>query len=249
MTFHDHFSDHAADYARFRPRYPDALFTELAALCEEHRHAWDCATGSGQAAIGLTAHFEHVTATDASPQQLAQAAAHPRVAYRVAAADASGLPDHSIDLVTVAQALHWFDTASFFAEVRRVLKPRGVLAVWCYGLSQIETRIDAVVARFYDDIVGPCWPPARTLVEEGYQSLAFPFPELPKPILAMTQDLTLDGLLNYLGTWSATKRFEQQNGHSPIPALEQELLPLWGDREQPRRIIWPLTVRVFRAEA
>lgn len=246
MAFHDHFSGHAAEYAKFRPRYPAALIADLAALCPQRIAAWDCGTGNGQAAVALAEHFQHVTATDASAEQIAQAEAHPQVRYHVATERESGLPDHSVDLVTVAQALHWFDAAAFFAEVRRVLKPQGIIAVWCYNLSRLGEPFDAILYRFYSETVGPYWPPERVLVEQGYRTIEFPFDELPPPVASMQQDLSLDGLLNYLGTWSATKRFEQDQGFSPIPPLAAELLPLWGDPQQPHRVVWPLAVRVGR---
>lgn len=246
MSFHDHFSGHAAEYAKFRPRYPASLFADLAALCPQHDEAWDCGTGNGQAAVGLADHFRHVTATDASAQQIGQAELNPNVSYRVATEQQSGLADSSVDLVTVAQALHWFDTAAFFAEVQRVLKPQGVIAVWCYNLSQLGEPFDAVIHRYYAETVGPYWPPERVLVEQGYRTIPFPFAELPVPVAAMQQELTLDGLLNYLGTWSATNRFEQAQGFSPLRPLEKELIPLWGDREAPRMVTWPLAIRVGR---
>ena len=246
MAFQDHFSGHAASYAKFRPRYPENLFAELAKLCECRELAWDCGTGNGQAAVGLAEHFQKVTATDASPQQIGQAELHPRVAYHVGHEGASGLPDASVDLVTVAQALHWFDRPKFFNEVRRVLKPRGVIAVWCYGLHRLGDPWDAVLHRFYAETVGPFWPPERILVDEAYRSIDFPFPELPQPECVMQQDLSLDGLLQYLGTWSATKGFERKHGFSPLPIIERELLPFWKDRQQPRRVIWPLHFRVGR---
>lgn len=244
MSFHDHFSGHAAEYAKFRPRYPTSLFADLAALCAEKNHAWDCGTGNGQAAVALADHFQLVTATDASAEQIAHAHLHPRVSYRVATERDSGLPEKSIDLVTVAQALHWFDPPAFFAEARRVLKPQGIVAVWCYNVPQLGESFDPVLRRFYAEVVGPFWPPERALVEQGYRTIDFPFAELPPPVADMEQGLSLDGLINYVGTWSAAKRFEQQQGVSPIPLLERELLPLWGDRQQPRRVRWPLAIRV-----
>lgn len=249
MTFHDHFSGHAEDYARFRPRYPASLFVELARLCSRHEQAWDCATGNGQAAVGLAEHFLRVAATDASPQQIAAAQRHPRVSYFTAEASRSGLEDSAADLVTVAQALHWFDTSAFFAEVRRVLCPGGIIAVWCYGLQSLGEPFDAVLKRFYCETVGADWPPERVLVEQGYRTLEFPFAELTPPTAQMGQHLSLDGLLNYLGTWSAVKRYEQRVGRSPLPELEAELLPLWGDRAEPRPAVWPLSVRVGRKPA
>lgn len=152
MTFHDHFSEHAEDYARFRPTYPDSLYKFLGETVTARALAWDCATGNGQAAVGLAAHFERVIATDASRPQIAQALAHPRVEYRVAEATQSGLADASVDLVTIAQALHWFDTPTFYAEVRRVLTPAGVCAAWGYGLMRIAPAIDAVVDHYYRDV-------------------------------------------------------------------------------------------------
>lgn len=249
MRFHDHFSGHASDYARFRPRYPQSLFAELAALCTRRDQAWDCGTGNGQAAVALAEYFDCVLATDASPQQIAEAEAHPKITYRAADACRSGLGDESTDLVTVAQALHWFDTAAFFAEVRRVLRSGGIIAVWCYGLQSLGEPFDSVLKRFYSETVGADWPPERVLVEQGYRTLDFPFVELKPPTAQMGQQLSLDGLLNYLGTWSAVKRYEKRVGRSPLPQLEAELLPLWGDRAQPRPAVWPLSLRVGRKKA
>lgn len=244
MSFHDHFSGHAADYAKFRPRYPDSLFADLAAACRERNQAWDCGTGSGQAAVGLAAHFSRVVATDASPRQICQAQLHPRVQYHVADERQSGLADASTNLVTAAQALHWFDAPLFFAEVQRVLQPGGIVAVWCYGLQQLGEPFDAVLRDFYKAVVGPYWPPERVLVEQGYQGIAFPFVELPPPRATMEQELSLEGLLNYVGTWSACKRFEQARGFSPLPLLERKLIAEWGDPLVPRCVTWPLSIRL-----
>jgi SAM-dependent methyltransferase len=168
------------------------------------------------------------------------------VTYRVASESESGLPDRSVDLVTVAQALHWFNMPRFFDEARRVLKPGGVVAVWCYTRHRLGNPFDAVLDRFYSETVGPYWPPEREIVEAGYRTIPFPFDDLAPPNCVMEQQLTLDGLLNYQSTWSATKRFEQARGFTPIPALKQDLLPLWGDPEQPRRVTWPLKIRIGR---
>ena len=180
-SFKDHFSAHASAYARYRPRYPEALFAYLASLCPAHDLAWDCATGNGQAARSLTEHFARVVATDASADQLAHAAPHEQITYHVAPAAQSPLASHSADLVTVAQALHWLDLDAFYAEVRRVLKPGGVLAVWTYGLLRINPAVDAVIQRLYTDIVGAYWPPERRHVEDGYRALAFPFDAIEPP--------------------------------------------------------------------
>ena len=244
--FADHFSDIAGQYAAFRPTYPPELFDWLATVTPATAAAWDCAAGSGQATLELARRFDRVTATDASAAQLGQAPAHPRVSYRVAAAETSGLPDRSTDLVTVAQALHWLDLDGFYAEVRRVLVPGGTLAVWCYGLLVLDDpALDRRIGRFYHDIVGPYWAPERRLVETGYRTLDFPFEELAAPSFDMTLEWTLAELAAYAGTWSATEAYRRARGQDPVPPLAAELEPAWGVAAR-RRVRWPLSVRVGR---
>jgi len=245
--FADHFSLVSANYARFRPTYPAALFVWLAEKAPSRDLAWDCATGSGQASRDLAAHFKRIVATDASSAQIAAATAHPRVEYRVAPAEASGLPDAAVDLIAVAQALHWFDLNRFYAEARRVLKPGGILAVWCYGALSVEGEtVNARAEAFYRDTVGPYWPPERRLVESGYRTLPFPFAEIPAPALAMEARWTLPELLGYLRSWSATARYIAAKGHDPVAPLATELSPLWTSPHDRRRISWPLAIRVGR---
>ncbi len=246
--FKDYFSDQAAEYASFRPRYPDALFDFLASRTARHAQAWDCATGSGQAALGLARHFDRVIATDASAEQIAHALPHPHIDYRIASAEQSGLEPASIDLVTVAQALHWFNIPAFFQEVRRVLVPGGILAVWCYPLFTIEPVIDRMVQTFYSKILGPYWPPERKMVEEGYLSIAFPFSELETPSFFIESSVTLSQLAGYLRTWSAVQRYMKEKGDDPVERLLAELSPLWGEAEAPRRLRSPLHLRVGRKE-
>jgi SAM-dependent methyltransferase len=244
--FKDLFSAGARDYARFRPTYPAALFEWLAELCLVRDLAWDCATGNGQAAVGLAQHFERVIATDASAAQIEHASPHPRVEYRVAPAEASGLPDRSVTLVTVAQALHWLDRPRFYAEVRRVTRPGSVLAVWTYHTIIVAPAIDALVARFYRDEVGPYWARDRALVEDGYRSVDFPFPELAAPTFTMSADWTLPDLEGYLRSWSAVQRYQADRGEDPVTALHAELAPLWGEAHERRTVRWPLSCRVAR---
>lgn len=246
MTFHDHFSEHAEDYARFRPTYPDSLYTFLADAVTARGLAWDCATGNGQAAVGLAKHFERVIATDASRPQIAQALAHPRVEYRVVEATQSGLADASVDLVTIAQALHWFDTPAFYAEVRRVLAPAGVCAAWGYGLMRIAPAIDAVVDHYYRDVVGPYWPSERVHLDAGYATLGFPFAEIAAPPFAMQATWPLAGLLGYLATWSATKRYVQILGMDPLDRVSGDLTRAWGPADVTHLVTWPLYLRVGR---
>jgi SAM-dependent methyltransferase len=245
----DHFSGHADRYEAFRPDYPSALFEYLASLCAARELAWDCATGNGQAAVELAAYFRSVVATDASAKQIEQARPRPNIRYLVAPADGAPLETGSVDLVTVAQALHWFDLPSFYAEVRRALRLGGILAVWTYGVHTIGAEIDAIIRRLYAHIVGPYWPPERRLVEEGYATLEFPFEELRTPEFRMTHDWDLPQLLGYVESWSATQRYRAHTGGDPRDLIKDELEAAWGDPKRSRIITWPLTVRVGRIDA
>jgi SAM-dependent methyltransferase len=246
-SFSDHFSGVAGAYTEFRPRYPHALFDWLADLAPRRELAWDCATGSGQAALALAPHFERVIATDASAEQIAAAPPHPRVEYRVAPAETSGLAADSVDTITVAQALHWFDRPAFYGEAGRVLRGDGVLAAWTYGHPQLDDPgADEVFRRFYSETVGPFWPPERALVDAGYDTIEFPFAEVEPPAFEMETRWPLAALLGYVGTWSAVTRFENAQGFDPVPRLAGHLASAWGNPEEPRRIRWPLTLRVGR---
>ena len=244
--FHDHFSGVSSAYAAFRPRYPAALFERLAELAPGRESAWDCGTGSGQAARGLALHFTLVWATDASAAQLAAAAPHQRVHYRVARAEASGLPDRAIDLVTVAQALHWFERPQFYAEVRRVLRPNGVLVAWCYDLMHVTPEVDAVVHAFYTDTIGDYWPPERALVEKRYETLDFPFDRIDIPPVDLGAEMNLTELAGYMRTWSAVTRFQEAKGHDPVTDVVDVLKPIWGPLETRRRVRWPLAILAGR---
>ena len=246
MSFADHFSAVSAAYAAFRPRYPDELFAFLAREARARTAAWDAGTGSGQAALGLAQHFGHVTATDASEEQLEHATPDSRVTYRVAPAEASGLADHSIDLVTAAQAVHWFDRPRFWAEARRVLKPGGLIAVWTYVLVEIEPRIDAIVRRSYESVVGPFWPPERRLTEQRYRTIDFPFSEMNVPAFAIERQVTLEELAGYVRTWSATRGFIRAYGRDPVDELITELAPHWGAPHHTKMGRWPIAMRAGR---
>ncbi len=244
-SFPDHFSGVAEHYAEFRPEYPGALFDYLAALSLPEGPVWDCAAGNGQATRGLARRFARVIATDASADQIAAATPLSGVEFRVALSEASGLADTSVGLVTVAQALHWFDLPRFYTEVRRVLRPAGVVAVWAYGINRVEgDAVDAVVQDFYSNILGPYWPSSRRLVESGYRTLPFPFQEVNPPAFAMEQDWSLQRLLGYFGTWSATTRYIKATGEDPLQALRPILAEAWGDPTIRRRVIWPIALRV-----
>ena len=245
-AFKDYFSASAAEYATFRPRYPSALFDFVSSIPLRRGVAWDCATGSGQAAVPLADHFERVIATDASAEQIKHATPHPRVSYGVALADASGLAHRSIDLVTVAQALHWFPLDRFFGEVRRVVTPGGALAVWCYTRSVLDGELDEILVQYYSGTCRPYWPPERALVDEGYESIAMPIDEIPTPPMQIEVPLTLAEFAGYVRTWSATRKLAAATGRDPVIALENEMRPHWGTEAERRLVRWPIRVRAGR---
>ena len=245
MGFQDHFSQRSSAYHRFRPRYPDGLFRYLASFTDRHELAWDCASGSGQAAQGVAGHFRVVVATDASAAQIDHGITHPAVRYGVMTAEQSGLATASVDLITVAQALHWLDLDRFYSEAKRVLQPRGVLAAWCYGLLSVSPELDAVIADLYARLLGPYWPPERRLVDEGYARLPFPFVPLPTGRWEVTAEWTWEELVGYLGTWSAVQRFRRQQGRDPVALVSQQLRRAWGAAVH-RDIHWPIALRVGR---
>jgi SAM-dependent methyltransferase len=193
----------------------------------------------------LASVFDHVVATDASAKQITSADSHRRVDYRVAPAEDSGIDSESVDLIMVAQALHWFDLDRFYTEGRRVLKPNGILAASAYNLLTIEPAIDDIVTHYYHEVVGPFWPPERKFVEQ-FADLPFPFRQLEPPKFEMTAQWNLEHLLGYLQTWSSTQRFIAVKGSDPLEEITDELRDTWGDPEQRRDVTWPLAVRVGR---
>ncbi len=246
----DHFSAVAAQYAQSRPTYPEELFDWLAQQCAQRSLAWDVGAGNGQASVALAGRFDRVLATDLSEDQIARATPHPRVQYRAAPAHRSGLEAASADLVTVAQALHWFDLDAFYAEVRRVLKRGGLVAAWSYGVLSVEG--DAVGPRvddFYTRVAGPWWPAERRHVENGYAELAFPFEPIAAPRFAIRRRWTLDELLGYVRSWSAVSRMQQATGTDPVALLDERLAPDWGTRDTCRLVTWPIAMHAGRAKA
>lgn len=248
-AFKDYFSRQAAAYADYRPTYPDQLFAWLAGLTPGAANAWDCATGSGQAAAGLAPHVESVIATDASAPQLAHAQHLPNVHYARMTAEAAALASGSMDVVTVAQALHWLDIPRFFAEARRVLRRGGVVAAWCYSLVRITPAIDRVIDRYYFETLRDAWAPERKLVDAGYRGIEFPFVEVDAPEMSIVASWTRDHVLGYLRTWSATRVLHQREGRDPVLAVEQEIAPLWPDPHASLDVRWPLACRVGRIAA
>jgi SAM-dependent methyltransferase len=243
-SFPDHFSESAALYASYRPTYPAELFVWLAETTGGHERAWDCGTGNGQAAVALAAHFAEVVATDPSHAQLAHARRVERVHYAAMTAEASALAGNSVQLITVAQALHWFDLSRFYTEARRILSPGGTLAVWTYGLLSVTPEIDVLIRSFYRETLGGYWPAERALVDAGYAGVPFPFAERLAPGFVMTRNWTLDQLSGYLDTWSAVSEYRKINGTSPVGHFISSLKATWGDNATARRVEWPMEFKI-----
>ena len=248
MNFKDHFSKQASEYTKYRPHYPVALFEYLTGLTKSHERAWDCATGSGQAALGLTPYFRQVIATDASNKQITSAIQHSKINYAVAPAEKTEIESNSVDLIVVAQALHWFNLDKFYSEVERVSKSKGVLAVWCYSLLRISPAIDRLLDKFYTDVVGPFWPQERKLVDDKYQSVLLPFQELHAPHFKMEAKWSLQHLVGYLGTWSSVQRYLDEYDADPVETIAEDLGLAWGRPEDEKRVRWPIHVRVGRIQ-
>lgn len=248
MIHKDHFSDRAALYAVFRPTYPDSLFDTLARLPAQRSLALDCGTGNGQAAIGLATRFDNVIATDGSAAQLEHALPAPNVTYRQARAEASGLPDNSVDLVTAAQALHWFDIPAFFAEAQRVLVSGGCIGVWGYGDPTVDDpQVQSVVHAFNRGTLEDYWPAERSILLAGYMTIEFPFEAIETPSFSLEQLWSLHQLTGLMRTWSATARFAAARGRDPVAEIEAQLAREWGDPNETRVIRWPLYLRAGRA--
>jgi SAM-dependent methyltransferase len=239
------FSKQARAYARHRPRYLPHLFEYLASLAAQHELAWDCGTGNGQAAVGLAGHFRWAVGTDISPKQLVQASRQGNILYWAALAERSGLRAGIADLVTVAQALHWFDLDRFYVEVKRVLKPGGVFAAWTYHLPEIASRVDRVLTEFYSERLGGYWAEEIGYIDALYRTIPFPFEESAPPRFTMTTDWELENLLGFLQSWSATQRFIEVNGYSPLDEVRPALADAWGvpGRKQAR---WTVFLRAGR---
>jgi len=241
--FRDHFSGHAAEYARYRPGYPPELFGYLAQVAATRGLAWDVGTGSGQVAVGLAERFQRVIATDASRSQVSHAQRRDNIQYLVARAEDRALAAGTVDLVTVGQALHWIDAPDFYSVVRCVAKPGGIVAVWGYDWARVCPEIDGLIVTLYAEILDGCWPPERRLVDEHYAGVPFPFDQLESPHFVMRACWDLDRFLNYLGTWSAVRRYWERNGTDPVVRIRYEITAAWGSAAM-RRVTWPMFIRV-----
>lgn len=240
------FTRNSEAYSANRPTYDPELIAWLSRQAPDRTLAWDCGCGSGQATQDLARHFQRVVGTDVSPQQLAKAAPAANIEYRCEPAEQTSLADGSVSLTLVAQALHWFDLERFYAEVRRVSQPGGLLAVISYNLTQISPELDALVGHLYQDILGPYWAEGRRHVEQGYRSLPFPFERRDVPPFTLDVQWDLARLLGYLESWSALATYQQTHGENPLDPLRERFREAWGDPASVRRVSWPLTVNLGR---
>lgn len=243
--FKDHFSDASSDYKTYRPQYPKELFEFLATHTPTTHHIWDCGCGNGQASVALAEVFQNVSASDASEEQIKQAELKPNISYSTSPAEVIAAADASLDMVSVAQAIHWFDHSAFFKEVDRVLKPGGVLAAWGYQLIYTDTALDSIIEKLHGEIIGPYWPKGRELLDEGFTRIPFPYERLEAPAFSMTADWNFSELLGYLNTWSAVKKYQQATGENPIEIIYQELEAAWGlVGDERKKVHWPLILYV-----
>lgn len=231
-----------ADYARYRPGYPPELVDMLARLVSHTGRAVDVGCGTGQLTTLLATRFDEVIGVDPSAAQLINATAAERVRYLCAPAERLPIAEETTDLITVAQAVHWFELAPFYDEVRRIASERGVIALISYGMLESTGAVGERFRRFYETEAGPFWPPQRTLVDSGYGDLEFPFHRITTAPVEMRAEWTLDQLLGYVATWSATRRAIEAGRRADLDRFRAELTALWGDPAQSRQVRWPLTV-------
>jgi ubiquinone/menaquinone biosynthesis C-methylase UbiE len=243
----DYFSEQANRYLAYRPPYPDSLFKYLASICSHTETVWDCATGNGQAAVVLADYFERVIATDISEAQLKSAMLRQNITYLAASAEYSRLPTESVDLITVAQALHWFNLPTFYKDVVRIAKPNSIIAAWCYANSYISDEIDTMVASFYkrlltDEVITP----QRKYVSEQYKTISFPFEKIQTPDFEMSEKWTCERFIGYLRTWPGVKDYYDKYNKDIVAEIYPRLKKIWGSCENEREIRWPLYLLVGR---
>lgn len=242
MSAIDRFSGHADLYQQYRIDYPAELYNYLLSFVTHRQRAWDCATGNGQVAAELANFFAEVEGTDISQNQLSKAVQRPNIRYHLCPAEHTPFPDQHFDLVTVAQALHWFDVDAFHLEVRRVTKPDGIIAEWMYGLASVNDTIDPLIQDFYRNRVGPYWDPQRRHIDDNYSRLAFPFSDVQQHSFTIHRHWTAGRFLNYLRTWSSVQNYIRQHEQDPVDYLTEDFTEQWGDEEKDVR--FPVTLRL-----
>ncbi|MCB0705780.1 MAG: class I SAM-dependent methyltransferase [Saprospiraceae bacterium] len=243
----DNFSQQADFYARFRPGYPDALFDWVFQQITSFERAWDCGTGNGQIALKLADRFEVVLATDISEAQLDKATPRENIMYRVSRAEQTDMPMEFFDLITIGQALHWFDFDAFFAEAKRVIKPGGWLAAWGYELCTLPEKLNPVIHSFYHDVLGDYWDPERRHVDNAYADIPFPFLVIPTPKFVQTMHWDLEEMEGFLNTWSAVQHYRKATGEDPVKHVMKDLNKLWPSGEK-QVVSFPLFLKMGKLQ-
>lgn len=241
----DNFSIHADKYLKYRPAYPPDLMRFLNETARFHENAWDCGTGNGQMAKGLSPYFKHIFATDISEAQLKECLYEENITYKIETAEKTSFPDNMFDLITVAQAIHWFNFKAFYAEVERTIKPGGVLAIVGYGLLQIDGETDKVISKLYTELLGPFWDKERKYIDENYQTILFPYEEMLAPEFQNTYEWSFEQLIGYLQTWSAVNHYVKRKGENPVELMYPELKNAWGQTNF-KKVKFPLLLRMAR---
>jgi SAM-dependent methyltransferase len=239
----DNFSDRASAYAQFRPNYPVELVEYIVSFVKEKELAWDCGTGNGQSAKLLSHYFQKVFATDISEKQLGNAHKEPNIVYAAEPAEKTSLADRSVDLITVAQAIHWFNFQGFYAEVNRVAKPGAVIAVWMYRLLHVSKGIDEIIAEHHYETLKDFWDPERKYVDDDYAGIPFPFPEVKTSAFSIEVNWSLEELQGYLNTWSALQKFMAVHSFDPVDEVMNKIKQHWGNSAK-RKIIFPIHVKL-----
>jgi SAM-dependent methyltransferase len=237
----DNFSAGSDEYALYRPQSPAAVYEFLFQHVKRREAAWDCGTGNGQVASVLADHFNNVYATDISSEQMEKAPRLSNITYLKERAEQTTLPDARVDLVTVAQAIHWFDFDKFYDEVYRVARPGALFAAWTYVVLRVNKEVDAVIDKLYT-ITDAYWNPERRYVDAHYQTIPFPFEEIKTPEFQIVKPVALEGLLGYLKTWSGVKNYKKALNEDPIAMIADEMAAAWGDNEL-LNIRWPVYMR------
>ncbi len=249
MEFKDYFSKHAAEYARYRPAYPPELFDYLNSITDNHNRAWDSAAGNGQAALGLAPFFDEVIATDASEKQIINAVQHPKIKYRVAPSESSGIEPNSVNLITVATAIHWFRLEKFYEEVKRVALRGGILAVWNYAEADVNKDVDEIINKKYlYKIIGSYAAPEFWRGINMDKEIDFPFQRINAPEFKITLNWNLREYLNFIMTWSPTQAYIMANNSNPLEIILDELKTAWGDENEKKLITWKLKLKAGRVE-
>lgn len=239
----DNFSDKSDKYAKYRPTYPQEMLDFILSLLDKKENAWDCGTGTGQIAIELSKEFNNVYATDISKTQLDNAIKKDNIFYSVQSAEKTNFNNKTFDLITVAQAIHWFDFDKFYFEVKRTLKDNGLIAVIGYGLIQIDEKVDEIILDFYKNVVGSYWDKERKYIDENYKTIPFPFNEIEAPEFYIKSEWTFEHLLGYFETWSAIKHFIQANQYNPVDNIFDKLKEAWGN-DLSKKITFPVLLRI-----